>query len=97
MRKSTITRTDLTTQLVEKSGLPRAEALILVENLLNIMATALKTDQVLKIPTFGSFSVREKPTRPGRNPKTGKAAEIPPRRVIVFHPSPRLRRIFEER
>jgi integration host factor subunit alpha len=97
MNKTTITRSDLTAQLAEKSGLHRAEISTFIENMLDAMTTALKTNQSIKIPTFGTFSVRQKAARPGRNPRTGETAEISPRRVIIFHPSSKLREVIEDR
>ena len=97
MTKTTMTRSDLTTQLAAKSGLHRAEVSTFIEDMLDVMSTALETGQSIKIPTFGTFSVRQKVARPGRNPRTGEAAEVSSRRVVLFHPSPRLRRIFEDK
>jgi integration host factor subunit alpha len=97
MNKLTITRSDLVAQLAEKSGLHRAEVSDFIETLLDTMASALQTDKSIKIPTFGTFSVRQKAARPGRNPRTGETTEISPRRVVVFQPSPRLRRVIEDK
>ena len=83
----TITRADLTDAVYQEVGLSRNESADLVDSVLGEIAGALVQGDVVKISSFGSFSVRQKGQRIGRNPKTGKEVPISPRRVMVFKPS----------
>lgn len=84
---NTITRADLSEAVYERVGLSRSESGALVETTLQIMSDALVNGENVKISSFGSFNVREKSERIGRNPKTGVEAVITPRRVVVFKAS----------
>ena len=83
----TVTRAQLTEVVYQEVGLSRNESANLVETVLEEICTALERGDVVKISSFGSFSVREKGERVGRNPKTGEEVPISPRRVLVFRPS----------
>lgn len=83
----TITRADLAEAVYQKVGLSRSESAELVETVLSEMAEALVKGEVVKLSSFGSFVVRSKGERVGRNPKTGIEVPITPRRVMVFKPS----------
>ncbi len=83
----TITRADLAEAVYAQVGLSRNESSDLVEQLLDEMMEALTTGDNVKISSFGSFSVREKGERIGRNPKTGVEVPISPRKVLVFRAS----------
>ncbi|MEM6307149.1 MAG: integration host factor subunit alpha [Pseudomonadota bacterium] len=83
----TLTRMDLTEAVIAELGLSRTESADLVESVLNHMSDALVAGEQVKISSFGTFSVRDKTARVGRNPKTGEEAPIPPRRVLTFRPS----------
>ncbi|WP_371682945.1 integration host factor subunit alpha [Kiloniella sp. EL199] len=84
---TTVTRADLSEAVYQEVGLSRNESADLVESVLNeISDTLIKGDSV-KISSFGSFAVREKGERIGRNPKTGQEVPILPRRVLVFRAS----------
>ena len=83
----TITRADLTDAVYQEVGLSRNESADLVDTVLGEIAGALVQGDVVKISSFGSFSVRQKGQRIGRNPKTGEEVPILPRRVLVFRAS----------
>ncbi|MFZ0572716.1 MAG: integration host factor subunit alpha [Rhodomicrobium sp.] len=83
----TLTRADLAEAVFEKVGLPRNEAAELVELVLKQIVHALERGESIKLSSFGSFGLRQKSERVGRNPKTGETVPITPRRVIVFKAS----------
>ncbi len=87
MSNKTLTRADLAEAVVEKVGLPRNESQELVELVLREISTTLSSGEPVKLSSFGSFGIREKGERVGRNPKTGEEVPITPRRVLVFRPS----------
>jgi|TARA_R110002073_G_scaffold7156_1_gene41128 integration host factor subunit alpha len=78
---------DLSEAVFREVGLSRNESAQLVERVLELMSDSLVDDEQVKISSFGTFSVRSKTARVGRNPKTGEEAPIPPRRVLTFRPS----------
>ena len=84
---NTVTRTDLYNAVYQKVGLSRNESATLVELLLKEITDRLERGEAVKLSSFGSFVVRKKGQRVGRNPKTGKEVPISPRRVMVFKPS----------
>ncbi len=84
---STLTRADLAETINRKMGLSRAESLELVEAILEKMSQALEGGENVKISGFGSFILRDKRERVGRNPKTGIEVPITPRRVMTFRAS----------
>ena len=87
MAGSTITRAQLSEAVYNEVGLSRNESADLVESVLNEVSGALERGESVKISSFGSFSVRQKGQRIGRNPKTGDEVPILPRKVLVFRPS----------
>jgi integration host factor subunit alpha len=87
MTGSTVTRAQLSEAVYQEVGLSRNESADLVENVLNEISETLVRGQTVKISSFGSFSVRHKGERKGRNPKTGEEVPIKPRRVLVFRAS----------
>ena len=87
MSGKTITRADLTDSVYEQVGLSRTESSDLVDSVLDLMSQAIVDKGTLKLSGFGSFSVREKNERIGRNPKTGEEAVITPRKVVTFKAS----------
>ncbi|MBZ0325812.1 MAG: integration host factor subunit alpha [Alphaproteobacteria bacterium] len=87
MARNTITRADLSEAVYQEVGLSRNESAELVETVLNEVAAALAREEAVKISSFGSFFVRHKGERVGRNPKTGEEVPILPRRVLVFRAS----------
>jgi len=84
---TTLTRADLTESVYEEVGLSRNESAELVERVLDEISDCLVNGESVKISSFGSFLVRQKNGRMGRNPKTGEEVPIDPRRVLVFRPS----------
>jgi integration host factor subunit alpha len=82
-----LTRVDLYEAVYQKLGLSRAESSALVELVLKEITDCLESGELVKLSSFGSFIVRKKNQRAGRNPKTGVAAQISARRVVVFKPS----------
>ncbi|MEE8246535.1 MAG: integration host factor subunit alpha [Alphaproteobacteria bacterium] len=87
MAAKTITRAHLSEAVYQEVGLSRNESAQLVESVLNEIAGSLVKGEAVKISSFGSFSVRQKGQRIGRNPKTGEEVPILPRKVLVFRPS----------
>jgi len=87
MSAKTLTRMDLSEAVFREVGLSRNESADLVERVLNLMSDSLVKGEQVKISSFGTFSVREKSARVGRNPKTGEEVPIHPRRVLTFRPS----------
>lgn len=83
----TLTRADLTDAVYRRVGLSRSESAALVESVLDEICDALVRGETVKLSSFGSFVVRSKGERIGRNPKTGVEVPITPRRVMVFKPS----------
>lgn len=88
---NTLTRAQLTEAIYATVGLSRHESADLLELVLGRIADALEDGKSVKISGFGTFSVRQKGRRIGRNPKTGVEVPILPRRVLVFRPSQMLR------
>lgn len=88
---STLTRADLADAINRKMGLSRAESLGLVESILSHMSDALAGGENVKISGFGTFLLRDKAQRIGRNPKTGVEVPITPRRVMTFRASQMLK------
>lgn len=87
MDKKTLTRADITESLHRNIGLSRAESADMVNSVLDLVSDALVEGQTVKLSSFGTFMVRSKRERMGRNPKTGEEVPITPRRVLVFRPS----------
>lgn len=87
MAGHTVTRADLCEAVYQKIGLSRTESSKLVEAVLDEICDAVARGENVKLSSFGSFVVRDKGERIGRNPKTGVEVPIEPRRVMVFKPS----------
>ena len=87
MSERTLTRADLAESVYAQVGLSRNESSDLVEQVLDEVMNALISGENVKLSSFGSFSIREKGERIGRNPKTGVEVPITPRRVLVFRAS----------
>ncbi len=98
MAGRTITRAQLAEAVYQEVGLSRSESAELLESVLKYTAEALAEGESVKISSFGSFSLRQKGQRVGRNPKTGEEVPILPRKVLVFRPSQVLKaRVNEKR
>ena len=87
MSGKTVTRADLCKAAYPKVGLSRTQSATLVELVLEEITACLERGETVKLSSFGSFVVRKKGQRMGRNPRTGEEAQISPRRVVVFKPS----------
>ena len=87
MGGKTLTRADLAEAVFQKVGLPRNESADLVELVLKEIVSSLERGETVKLSSFGSFGIRDKGERIGRNPKTGQEVPITPRRVLVFRAS----------
>jgi len=87
MANKTLTRMDLSEAVFREVGLSRNDASQMVESVLSYVSDALARGEPVKISSFGTFSVRDKSARVGRNPKTGEEVPIQPRRVLTFRPS----------
>lgn len=87
MAGNTVTRAELSEAVYQEVGLSRNDSAKIVESVLDEIAGTLVQGETVKLSSFGTFSVREKAQRIGRNPKTGDEVPILPRRVLVFRPS----------
>jgi integration host factor subunit alpha len=87
MSQKTVTRADLAEAIVREIGLSRNESADIVEAVLATVSNALVSGENVKLSSFGSFTLRDKRARIGRNPKTGQEVMITPRRVLSFRPS----------
>ena len=87
MTSKTLTRAHLAEAVYQEVGLSRSESAELVDAILSEITDSLMEDGTVKVSSFGTFSVRQKGQRIGRNPKTGEEVPILPRRVLVFRPS----------
>jgi len=86
MSAQTLTRADLTEAVFQAVGLSRNESAQMVEDILEELCSALSRGETVKLSSFGTFAVRQKSQRMGRNPKTGDEVPIAPLRVLVFMP-----------
>lgn len=87
MADNTVTRSKLGEAVRRVVGISRNDSAQMVETILSKISGALVRGEQVKISTFGTFAVRDKGARIGRNPKTGETVPIDPRRVLVFRPS----------
>jgi integration host factor subunit alpha len=91
----TVTKAALAITLFEQLGLNKREANDMVDHFFEEIASALEAGDCVKLSGFGNFMLREKPPRPGRNPKTGQEIPISARRVVTFHASSKLRALIK--
>lgn len=92
----TLTKAELADLLFEKVGLNKREAKDMVETFFEEVRMALEHGDGVKLSGFGNFQLRDKPQRPGRNPKTGEEIPITARRVVTFHASQKLKAMVEK-
>jgi integration host factor subunit alpha len=92
----TLTKAELADLLFEKVGLNKREAKDMVEAFFDEIRNTLETGDSVKVSGFGNFMLRDKPQRPGRNPKTGEEIPITARRVVTFHASQKLKTAVEQ-
>ena len=90
-----LTKAELADILFERVGLAKRESKELVDAFFAEIEDALERGETVKLSGFGNFELRDKPQRPGRNPKTGEEVPIPPRRVVTFHASQKLKHAVE--
>lgn len=96
MSGKTLTRAHLAEAVFQKVGLPRNESAEIVELVLREIVAGLVRGETVKLSSFGSFGIRDKGQRIGRNPKTGQEVPITPRRVLVFRASNIMKRRINE-
>ena len=92
---ATLTKAELAGLLNEKVGLNQQESKDMVQAFFEEIAAALEVGDAVKLAGFGNFTLRDKPPRPGRNPKTGEVIPVTARRVTTFHASVKLRTAVE--
>ena len=92
----TLTKAELAELLFERVGLNKREAKDMVETFFDEIRDALERGESVKLSGFGNFQLRDKPQRPGRNPKTGEEIPITARRVVTFHSSQKLKSMVDD-
>ena len=92
----TLTKAEFADLLFNKVGLNKREAKDMVEAFFEEICAKLEASEDVKLSGFGNFQLRDKPQRPGRNPKTGEEIAISARRVVTFHPSSKLKTLVEK-
>src|SRR5450830_263189 len=92
----TLTKAELAELLFEQVGLNKREAKDMVETFFDEIRDALERGESVKLSGFGNFQLRDKPQRPGRNPKTGEEIPITARRVVTFHASQKLKGMVDD-
>lgn len=95
-KMTTLTKAELADMLFERVGLNKREAKDMVESFFEEIRNSLQAGDTVKLSGFGNFQCREKPQRPGRNPKTGEEMPISARRVVTFHASQKLKAMVED-
>ncbi len=91
-----MTKAELADSLLEQLGLNKRDAKDVVDSFFEEIRLQLEAGNPVKLSGFGNFELRDKPQRPGRNPKTGEAIPITARRVVTFHPSQKLKNRVEK-
>ncbi|MFZ5502949.1 MAG: integration host factor subunit alpha [Pseudomonadota bacterium] len=92
----TLTKAELANLLFTQVGLNKREAKDMVEAFFEEIRIQLERGEAVKLSGFGNFQLRDKPQRPGRNPRTGEEIPITARRVVTFHPSQKLKTMVEK-
>lgn len=92
----TLTKADIADRLADKFDIDRQEAKVLVELFFEEIRVALEKGEPVKLSGFGNFAIRDKNSRPGRNPKTGESVDISARRVVTFRPGIKFRERIEK-
>ena len=93
----TLTKVEIADSLIQKFDLTKREAKDLVESFFEEIRVALESGDDVKLSGFGNFQLRDKKSRPGRNPKTGESVAVSARRVVVFKPKQKLRTRVEKK
>ncbi len=92
----TLTKAELAEMLFDNVGLNKREAKDMVETFFDEIRGSLERGESVKLSGFGNFQLRDKPQRPGRNPKTGEEIPISARRVVTFHASQKLKDLIDD-
>lgn len=92
-----LTKADLALMLFDKMGLTKCEAQQFVELFFETIRHSLEQGENVRLSGFGNYDLRDKPARPGRNPKTGESVPIEPRRVVTFRASQKFKDFVIER
>ena len=95
LASGSLTKAELAEMLFDSLGLNKREAKDFVDAFFDEVRTTLESGTSVKLSGFGNFQLRDKPQRPGRNPKTGEEIPIAARRVVTFHPSQKLKALVE--
>lgn len=96
VQRGTLTKAELAELLFEQVGLNKREAKDMVETFFDEIRNALERGEAVRLSGFGNFQLRDKPQRPGRNPKTGESVPIVARRVVTFHASQKLKDLIDD-
>lgn len=97
MIASTLTKAELADLLFEQVGISKRDTKVIVDSFFEEIRAQLEQGTSVKLSGFGNFELRDKPQRPGRNPKTGEEIPITARRVVTFHPSQKLKTLVEKK
>ena len=92
----TLTKVEIAENLVQKHGLTKTEAKAVVESFFEEIRATLANGDDVRLSGFGNFELRDKASRPGRNPKTGESVPVSARRVVVFKPGQEIRARVEK-
>ncbi len=92
----TLTKAGLANHLADEIGLNKREATNIIEQIIGKISNALANGVMVKISGFGKFKLRDKDSRPGRNPKTGEEVRVEARRVVTFKSSQKLKELVEQ-
>jgi len=89
-----MTKAELVEEVSEKTGLPKKQAEIVVNTVFESIVETLKTGEKIELRGFGSFRIRQRDSRMGRNPKTGEKVDVPAKRIPYFKPGKELRELL---
>ena len=94
MSRGGMTKAELVEEVSEKTGLPKKQAEIVVNTVFESIVETLKTGEKIELRGFGSFRIRQRDSRTGRNPKTGDKVDVPAKRIPYFKPGKELRELL---
>ena len=96
MTRGGMTKAELVEEVSEKTGLPKKQAEIVVNTVFESIVETLKTGEKIELRGFGSFRIRQRDSRMGRNPKTGEKVDVPAKRIPYFKPGKELRELLNQ-
>ena len=96
MSRGGMTKAELVEEVSEKTGLPKKQAEIVVNTVFESIVDTLKTGEKIELRGFGSFRIRQRDSRTGRNPKTGDKVDVPAKRIPYFKPGKELRELLNQ-